>query len=196
MDQLRELQKKEESKIETYKNISATLKNITSSADRTVAPQMARALLAQTEYKIRIEKNSATHQKMWSDAINVFAEEVTKVVDNHVQVVLHSIRNEAEQAALSIGTTSKRKREDSDAKSTKGGETLQDDGTSKDFKRQKLGAESMLSRNMSTDTDTKEGESMRGMKLKIEEQARAIVKLAQENNEVRVDVMIEDMDGG
>ncbi|KAF8902107.1 hypothetical protein CPB84DRAFT_894812 [Gymnopilus junonius] len=102
-DQLSEVQKKEESKIETYKNISATLKSITSSAGSAVAPQMALSLLAQTECKNRIEKNNATCQKMWSDAINVFVEEVTKVVDNRVQVVLRCIRNEAEQAALSIG---------------------------------------------------------------------------------------------
>ncbi|PPR06670.1 hypothetical protein CVT26_001212 [Gymnopilus dilepis] len=186
-DHLREIQQKEESKTQSYKGLSATLQIITNTAGGVVAPQITRSLRAQTDCKNQIEKNNAACQRMWSDAMNLFLEEVTKVVDTHVQSVLRSIRNEAEEAIQSVGATGKRKREDNvnDAKENQEAEVLQEKGDSRNPKRQKHSCENVGSIELLKEAETGEGSLIREMKLKIEDQARAIVKLAQENNELR-----------
>ncbi|KDR81590.1 hypothetical protein GALMADRAFT_239635 [Galerina marginata CBS 339.88] len=200
-DQLSEVQRKEESKTETFRKISQTLKSITSAAENAVAPQLARSLLTQEDCKGLIEKNNEACQKIWKDAINIFAEEVTRVVDSHMQDSLLSIRNEAEQAIALVRNMGKRKRWDdpeitepqTKAKNMNiahAGELLQgvDDGSSRDVKRQKMGAGCMpTSRALKglSDAESDQGALIKELKLKIEEQARAIVNLTEENNELR-----------
>ncbi|PPQ78108.1 hypothetical protein CVT25_015642 [Psilocybe cyanescens] len=207
-DQLGEVQKKEEQKIENYRKISATLNNITASAENLVAPQLARSVLTQADCKSLIRKNNEDCQKIWKEAISIFSEETTRAIDQHLQLALLSIKDEVGRGiSIITGATNKRKRDDVDGitdpqprdkidtSSVRGIEASQnvENGTSHIIKRQRLRAPSLsISQQQQQQQDIGNVDSeqialIKQLKLKIEQQEKNLVILAKENKEVSCD---------
>jgi len=115
VDDLSEVQRKEEVNIQTYKKISTTLESVSASAASTIAPQLSRSLVTQAECKKIIEEKEKIMQRIWTDAVEAFVRDVTHEVDVSLQVALMSIRQEARQVGYSIsGRSHKRQRDESD----------------------------------------------------------------------------------
>ncbi|KAF8959067.1 hypothetical protein BDZ97DRAFT_1761717 [Flammula alnicola] len=201
-DQLSEVKKKEEAKIETYNKIFATLKSISACEENTIAPQLARALLTKEDCTRLIHKNNEASDRIWLDAVKAFVGEVTRAVDTHLQVALLSIKNEVEHVGFpSAGISKKREPEDDRViKETQEREKYQmssarvgmetspdiDDAFGRENKRRRLSApDPSPSRPLVgiNGTESVQVALIKEMKVKIEQQAQVLATLTKENNE-------------
>jgi hypothetical protein len=181
VDDLSEVQRKEERNTQTYKKISGTLESISASAAAAVAPQLSRSLVAQADCKKVIEEKEQIMQKIWTDAVEAFVKDVTREVDVVLQA---SIKQEVRrQVGYSIPGRSHRRQIDE-------GEV----GHAEEIKKRDSNASSEVIvrehkrrrvRNSSPARLQAELDEISSMKLKIEQQAQVLAMLAQENNEVR-----------
>ena len=112
VDTLSEVQQKEEGNIKTYKQISATLENISASAATAIAPQLSRSLVVQADCKKVIEEKEKHMQRLWTDAVEALVKDVTREVDVGLQAALFSIKQEARQVVYSTGRNRKRQRDE------------------------------------------------------------------------------------
>ena len=185
VDNLSEVQRKEEVNIQTYKKISTTLESVFSaSAASTIAPQLSRSLVTQAECKKIMEEKEKTMQRIWTDAVEAFVRDVTHEVDVSLQVALMSIKQEARQVGYSIsGRSHKRQRDESDVGQSEEREKNKKRDNSetiiREHKRRRVRDSSP-----SGLQDDKVNE-INDMKMKIDQQAQMLALLAQENHEVR-----------
>lgn len=178
VDDLSEVQRKEERNTQTYKKISATLESISASATAAVAPELSRSLVAQADCKKVIEEKEKIMQRMWTDAVEAFVKDVTREVDVVLQA---SIKQEVRrQLGYSIPGRSHRRQID-EGEVGHAEEITKRDSTEvivREHKRRRV-------RNSSPARLQAELDEIGNMKLKIEQQAQVLAMLAQENNEVR-----------
>lgn len=189
VDDLNQVQRKEEENTKTYKKISATLESISESAATTIAPQLSRSLVAQADCKKVIEEKEKIIQRIWTDAVEAFVKDVKREIDVSLQAALDSIKQEARQVGCSVpGRSHKRQRDEDDAVHTEGREKIKkrDSNTSseaimREHKRRGTMDDSAGLR----DDKGKPLGRISEMKSKVEQQAQMLALLAQENNEVR-----------
>lgn len=97
VDDLSQVQRKEEGNVQTYKKLSATLENISTSATNTIESQLSRSLVIQADCKKVMEEKEKDMQKIWMNAVEAFVKDVTREVDSALQAALISIKQEARE---------------------------------------------------------------------------------------------------
>ncbi|KAF8798006.1 hypothetical protein BYT27DRAFT_6914088 [Phlegmacium glaucopus] len=189
VDDLGEVQRKEEANTQTYKKILATLENISASATTTIEPQLSRSLVAQADCKKVIEEKEKIMQKIWTDAVEAFITDVTREVDVGLQAALISIRQEARQVVYSVpGRSHRRQRDEDDVahpeerEKKKKDRNTSSEGIIREHKRRRVHEPSPAGLQ---DDNRGPFDEIYDMKLKIEQQAQMLALLVQENNEVR-----------
>lgn len=108
VDDLSQVQRKEEENIQTYKKISTTLERISATAATAITPQLSRSLVVQADCKKAIEEKEKRMQNIWTDAVEGFVKDVTREIDVGLQSALISIRQEA----IQVGEKYKRQRDE------------------------------------------------------------------------------------
>lgn len=186
VDNLREVQRKEEANTQTYKKISATLESISASATTAIAPQLSRSLVTQADCKKDIEEKEKIMQRIWTDAVKAFVRDVTREVDVSLQAALVSIKQEARQVEYSIPWRSRKRQREEDGVEERE-KIKRDSNTSSEAITREHKHRRVHDSSPARSQDDK-GSSLDDMKLKIEQQAQMLTLLAQENNEVRYEI--------
>lgn len=186
VDDLSQVQRKEEENVQTYKKISTTLESISALAATTITPQLSRSLVVQADCKKAVEEKEKTMQKIWTDAVEAFVRDVTHEIDVGLQAALISIRQEAGQVGYLIGRNYKRQRDEegvehSEEKIKKRDSKAPSEAMIREDKRRRVhsGPPELQ------DDEGGSRDEISDMKLKIEQQAQMLAILAQDNNEVR-----------
>lgn len=184
VDDLSEVQRKEEVNIQTYKKISTTLESVSASAASTIAPQLSRSLVTQAECKKIMEEKEKIMQRIWTDAVEAFVRDVTHEIDVNLQAALMSIKQEARQVGYSIsGRSHKRQRDESDVGQSEEREKNKKRDNSETIIREHKRRRVRDSSPPGLQDD--KGNEIINMKMKIDQQAQMLALLAQENHEVR-----------
>jgi hypothetical protein len=187
VDDLNQVQRKEEENIRTYKKISSTLESISASAVTTIAPQLSRSLVIQADCKKVVEEKEKTMQRIWTDAVEAFIRDVTREIDIDLQAALLSIKQEARQVGRSIERSYKRQRDEEDIERSEEKTKKRDRNTSLEAMILEDKRRRVRDSTLTASRDDEEGclDEISDMKLKIEQQTQILAMLAEENNEVR-----------
>ncbi|KAF9532959.1 hypothetical protein CPB83DRAFT_903444 [Crepidotus variabilis] len=212
-DRLTERLISEETKCATYTTISDRLRKISGDLTTTVEPKIAESSRVQDDCEAELKKHEAEMKRIWTEAVQELSSEVARTIDDHVQIALQQIRNEAEklQSEVSDGVSMKKRNFEStslsagyspdtgpnwlsltatgDSSSTisEAGEIF--NGT----KRRRIRPSSPHSprgtpdKNGGSMLEQLQAEMIRDMKLKIDEQAKILTGLAKENDKLRED---------
>jgi len=193
---LTEVQKKEKAKIETYNNISITLRDISATADKGITPKLAESLAAEEDCKRLIKANNEACEKIWKDAVETFVGEVNSSVTDFLQNALLSIKTEAEVQAKKHKAVRENaeplQKQDYEISPIRIGRSLfhQDKGDVVDdssdatraHKRRRLSPSFSFSQDTG-DINADRDSLIKTMKLRLKEQAVALADLEKENNE-------------
>jgi hypothetical protein len=186
---LSEVQKKEKAKIEAYNNISITLRDISANADKAIPPKLAESLATEEECKRLIKENNEACENIWKNAVETFVGEVNSSVTGFLQ---NAFKNEAEiqakkHKAVQENTLAPQKQQEYKISPMRVGRSVfhqdkADDSldTARGHKRRRLSPSfSQDVRDINSDQDS----LMKTMKMRLKEQALALVNLEKENNE-------------
>jgi len=203
---------REERKLKAYTELSTTLSKVSATAASPVMPTLAEILLKHAECKQRVDDNFKSIAGVWAEIFDIFAVEISDVMDAKLGDTLKTIRQEAESVYGNMATASatknlKRQRNESMTPSGDGGMegnaekvgSLADDGcTTRGQKRRRFDTASRSfsperQKNWFTQTgmQSQSGDPseiqmiLSQMKSKIDEQAGSLQRLTRENDELK-----------
>lgn len=186
-----EVQKKEKAKIEAYNNISIALRDISATADKAITPKLAESLATEEECKRLIKENNEACENIWKNAVETFVGEVNSSVTDFLQ---NAFKNEAEiqakkhEAVLENAVAPQKQQEYKTSPMRAGRSVFHQDkaddslDTARAHKRRRLSASFAFSQDAG-EIDSDQDSLMKTMKMRLKEQALALVDLEKENNE-------------
>ena len=175
-------------------------------------PALADILLKHAQCKQRVDDNFKSMAEVWAEAFETFIVEVSNALDERLEATMRTIRQEAEGMHVGPGSSRSLKRQRSENfRSTasaedgsvnnevKKNEVTRNSGTMRERKRRRFDVVGLSSSESVLATQTKIGSQRESetqdilsqMKLKIDEQAQSLQKLAKENNEVKLSFVAE-----
>ena len=179
-------------------------------------PALADVLLKHAQCKQRVDDNFKSMAKVWAEAFETFLAEISNTLDERLEVTMRTIRQETENALDATGSSRNLKRQRSENfRSTPSAEEgsenngvkeneasffTRDNDTMRERKRRRFDAVGLSSSESVLVTQTKHGpqrgvqseiqDILSQMKMKIDEQAQSIQKLAKENNKVELSLWL------
>lgn len=94
VNQLKEAQRKEEINFQTYNNIASALSQIPNMAPTNISSSLADSLLKQAQLKQNVEESFEAIGNVWLDVIDMFKTEVSRTIDERLEVAMMSIKQE------------------------------------------------------------------------------------------------------
>ncbi|KIK08649.1 hypothetical protein K443DRAFT_658344 [Laccaria amethystina LaAM-08-1] len=95
VNQQKEAQRKEETNFQTYNDIASALSQIPNMVPTNISSSLADSLLKQAQYKQSVEESFEAIGNVWLDMIGMFKTEVSRTIDQRLEVALMSIKQEA-----------------------------------------------------------------------------------------------------
>jgi hypothetical protein len=201
--------------LKAYTELASALSKVSGTAANPVMPALSDILLKHAQCKQRVDDNFKSMAKVWAEAYETFVVEISYAIDVKLEATLRTIRQEAENVHGALGATGssrslKRQRSEhfrSTSSAEDGSENIagkeneanfftRNDGTTREQKRQRFDVigHSLPENDRVTQTEIGSQRGVRSeiqdilsqMKLKIDEQAQSLQKLAKENNEVEL----------
>ncbi len=180
---------RQEKKLQTYTEISATLSKVSNSAAAAVAPNLAEILLNHAHIKNNLDQDLDAIGKIWQEIFSAVTKEVGSVINASLQEAIGTLDAKVEtavNAAVSripglpryiggmqnnVSNVSKRPRENDE-------DSVFDKRRKLDTKKRAL---------------TSNEDILQEMKLKLDQQMASIYTLTRENNEVRVSSVVDEI---
>lgn len=189
VDDLDQVQRKEEENIRTYKKISSALESVSASAVTTIASQLSRSLVIQADCKKVMEEKEKTMQRIWTDAVEAFVRDVTREIDVDLQAALLSIKQETRH---SIERSYKRQRDEEDIEHSEEKIKKRDRNTSSEAMILEDKRRRVRDSTLTASRDDEEGslDKISDMKFKIEQQAQ-MLDVGRRKQRGERDVMID-----
>lgn len=188
---------RQEKKLKSYTEISATLSKVSNSAAASVAPNLAEILLSHAQTQNHIDKGFAAIGNIWQEIFGVVISEVNEIVNASVEDAVDALKTRMERTMngrdAHSGSDEDTMRMDAvsfpkDPRVPKRGRLADEvDARSQTVKRLKLATWSPVSSSAEplSHTTISVGDIIHQMKLKLNEQTSSLQHLAKENNEVR-----------
>ncbi|KAK0459702.1 uncharacterized protein EV420DRAFT_284870 [Desarmillaria tabescens] len=188
---------RQEKKLKSYTEISATLSKVSNSAAASVAPNLAEILLSHAQTQNHVDEGFAAIGNIWQEIFGVVISEVNEIINASVEDAVDALKTRMERtmngrdgdSGLDMDTTLV------DAMSFPEGPRVPKRGRladepcahSQTVKRPKLAAWSPASSYAESlsHTTISVGDLIHRMKLKLNEQTSSLQHLAKENSEVR-----------
>ncbi|KAG7452537.1 uncharacterized protein BT62DRAFT_7810 [Guyanagaster necrorhizus] len=188
---------RQEKKLKSYTEISATLSKVSNSAAASVAPNLAEILLDHAQTQNHVDEGFAAIGNIWLEIFGVVISEVNEIINASVEEAVDALKTRSMERTMNGRDVHPGPDEDTilvDAMSTpevplvssRGRLTDELDARLQTVKRLKLmewspaGSAEPLSR-----STISVGDVIHQMKLKLNEQSSSLHHLARENNEVR-----------
>ncbi|KAK0503238.1 hypothetical protein EDD18DRAFT_1346119 [Armillaria luteobubalina] len=188
---------RQDKKLKSYTEISATLSKVSNSAAASVAPNLAEILLSHAQTQNHIDEGFAAIGNIWQDIFGVVISEVHEIINASVEDAVDALKTRMERTM-----SGRDKHSGSDEDTTlmdamsfpkdprvpKRGRSADElDVRSQVVKRLKLAAWSPASSSAEplSHTTISVGDIIHQMKLKLNEQTSSLHHLAKENNELK-----------
>ncbi|KAK0197133.1 hypothetical protein F5146DRAFT_30287 [Armillaria mellea] len=188
---------RQEKKLKSYTEISATLSKVSNSAAASVAPNLAEILLSHAQTQNHIDKGFAAIGNIWQEIFGVVISEVNEIINASVEDAVDALKTRMERTMngrdAHLGSDEDTTLMDAmsfpkDSRVPKR-ERLADelDARSQTVKRLKLATWSPASSSAEplSHTTISVGDIIHQMKLKLNEQTSSLQHLAKENNELK-----------
>lgn len=183
-----EVQKKEKARTEAYNNISITLRDVSTTADKAISPQLAESLAIQEDCKRLIKKNNEACENIWKNAVETFVGEVNSSVTGFLQ---NALKHEAEiqakkHKAAQENAAAPQKQEYKISPMRVGRSVFHQDKADNSSDTARVHKRRRLSPSFSQDAgdiNSDQDSFIKAMKMRLKEQALALVDLEKENNE-------------
>ncbi|KAK0210730.1 hypothetical protein DFS33DRAFT_1295005 [Desarmillaria ectypa] len=188
---------RQEKKLKSYTEISATLSKVSNSAAASVAPNLAEILLSHAQTQNHVDEGFAAIGNVWQEIFGVVISEVNEIVNASVENAVDALKTRMERT-MNGGDVLSGLDEDTalvDAMSflegprvPKRGRLADElDARSQTVKRPKLVAWSPASGSAESlsHTTISVGDLIHQMKMKLNEQTSSLQHLAKENNELK-----------
>ena len=112
VNQLKEAQRKEEINFQTYNDIASALSQIPNMVPTNISSSLADSLLKQAQHKQNVEESFEAIGNVWLDVIDMFKTEVSRTIDQRLEIALMSIKQEEahlyNSSTVKPGTSGKR----------------------------------------------------------------------------------------
>jgi len=112
VNHLKEARRKEEINFQTYNDIAVALSQIPNMVPTNISSSLADSLLKQAQYKQSVEESFEAIGNVWLDVIGMFKTEVSRTIDQRLEMALMSIKQEAanlyNSSAVKPGMSGKR----------------------------------------------------------------------------------------
>ena len=184
---------KQEKKLKTYTEISATLSKVSNSAAASVAPNLAEILLNHAQTQSRLDQGLNAIGQVWGEVFGRVGKEITAAIDGSLESAKAALQIEAERAVQSSLLRNRASDEHERSKSTqikRQREREREHYEDRYDKRRKPNDWVGDVRDMAAPTPSTTDVALEKLQHMLNEQLTSIQLLTKENKEVRCAVFL------
>jgi len=103
-------QDREETKLQTYNQISSTLASITTTAASAVTPTLTNIIRNHMQSQLQVEASLKALEELWEEVFDVFVTEIARVIDDKLQDALQKVHAACDRTKTAVSPSSRKRK--------------------------------------------------------------------------------------